>query len=127
MSQNVPPGKKSLLAMALASGASAIEAAEQFGVSRKTVQRCLANAAFRQRVARLRGELVAAALGRMADNMTRAADTVARLLDAEDPAIALRAARALLSLGLRLRDSVEIADRVDELEDQLASRQEGLP
>jgi hypothetical protein len=123
MSQNVPSKKRSLLAMALAARASATQAAEQFGISRKTVQRCLANPDFRRRVARRRGELIPAALGRMADNMTRAADTVDRLLDAEEPAVALRTARAVLSLGLRLRDSVELAERVDELEAELADRQ----
>jgi hypothetical protein len=124
MSHNVAPEKKSLLAWALASGHSIAQAAEQFGISRRTVERHLARPAFRQRVARLRGELIANALGRMADNMTRAADTVSRLLDSDNPVVALRAARALLSLGLRLRDSVELADRIDQLETELARRQE---
>ena len=124
MSQNVPLKKRSLPATALYSGASVTQAAEQFGVSRKTVQRCMARPAFRRRVVQPRGELMANALGRMADNMTRAADTVNRLLDPDDPTVVLRAARALLSLGMRLRDSVEIADRVQELKDELDRRQE---
>jgi len=124
MSQNVPLKKRSLLATALYFGASVTQAAEQFGVSRKTVQRCMARPAFRRRVVQRRGELMANALGRMADNMTRAGDTVNRLLDSDDPTVALRAARALLSLGMRLRDSVEIADRVQELKDELDRRQE---
>jgi hypothetical protein len=127
MSHNVAPGKKSLLAWALASGSSIAQAAEQFGISRRTVERHLARPAFRRRVARLRGELIANALGRMADNMTRAADTVSRLLDSDNPVVALRAARALLSLGLRLRDSVELADRIDQVENELARRQEIAP
>jgi Homeodomain-like domain len=127
MSHNVAPGKKSLLAWALASGKSIAQAAEQFGVSRRTVERHLARPEFRRRVVRLRGELIGNALGRMAENMTRAADTVNRLLDSDDPAVALRAARALLSLGLRLRDSVELTDRIQELEDEVARRQEIEP
>jgi Homeodomain-like domain len=127
MSHNVAPGKKFLVARALASGNSIAQAAEQFGVSRRTVERHLARPEFRRRVMRYRGELIGNALGRMADNITRAADTVARLLDSNDPAVALRAARALLSLGLRLRDSVEIADRVQELEDELDRRLEAEP
>jgi hypothetical protein len=119
--------KKVALALALASGATAPQAAEQTGVSLRTVHRKLANPAFRRLVSRLRGEMLAAALGRMAENMTRAADTVAALLDVEDPAIRLRAARALLSLGLRLRDSVDLGDRVRELERELAHKQGVLP
>ena len=81
MSPNVAVRKKSLLAAALAAGATVTQAAEQFGISRRTVQRYLAQSAFRRQVARLRNELVSAALGRLADHMTRAADTVARLVD----------------------------------------------
>ena len=78
MSPNVPSPKKMLLALALASGAGVNAAAEKAGVCRKTVQRCLKRPAFRKLVADLRGQLVATALGRMADNMTAAAD--ARLM-----------------------------------------------
>jgi predicted ArsR family transcriptional regulator len=124
MSQNVVPGKRSLLAWALASGQSIAQAAEQFGVSRRTVERHLARPEFRRRVTQLRAELIASALGRMADNMTRAADTIAALLDSDEQHIRLRAGRAMLSLGLRLRDSVEIADRIQHLEDEFDRRQE---
>jgi hypothetical protein len=51
--------------------------------------------------------------------MTRAADTVAALLDAEQPQIRLRAARALLTLGLRLHDSVEVSARMEAIEQAL--------
>jgi hypothetical protein len=125
MSQNVPPQKKSLLAMALASGISITDAAEQAGVCRKTVQRYLAKPAFRRLVARYRNELISTALGRMADGMTRAADAIAGLLDEKDPAIRLRAARAMVTLGQRLRDSVDVTDRIHEIERELA-RKKGL-
>ena len=127
MSQNVPLEKRSLIAAALASGTSIGDAAEQFGVSRKTVQRYLARPGFQRLVARLRGELVATALGRMSQQMSRAADTIAALLDAEEPHIRLRAGRAMLSLGLRLRDSVDLGERVHELERELAQKQGVAP
>jgi DeoR/GlpR family transcriptional regulator of sugar metabolism len=117
--------KKVALALALASGVSVSAAAEQAGVSESTVRRRLAKPAFRRLVARLRGQMLEAALGRLAENMTRAADKVARLLDSADEAVALRAARTLMTLGLRLRDSVELADRVQEIERELA-RQKGV-
>jgi len=123
MSQNVAPAKRTLLALALAAGTPVGTAAEHAGISRKTVQRCLARPAFRRLVARLRGDRLAAALGRRTDNMTRAADTVAALLDAPEPHLRLRAARALMSLGLRFRDSVDVTDRIRDLERELARRQ----
>ena len=113
------PEKKTALALALASGLTVVAAAEQAQVSESTVHRRLKQPAFRRLVARLRNQMLEAALGRMAENMTRAADKVARLLDSDNEAIALRAARTLLSLGLRLRDSVELADRIDEIEREL--------
>jgi transposase-like protein len=119
------PEKKATLALALASGMTVVAAAEQAGVSESTVHRKLKQPAFRRLVARLRGQMLDAALGRLAENMTRAADKVARLLDSADEAVALRAARTLMSLGLRLRDSVELADRIHEIERELA-RQKGV-
>jgi hypothetical protein len=123
MSQNVPPEKRTLLALALASGTPVGIAAEQTGVSRKTVARYLAKPAFRRLVARLRGDMLATALGRMTENMTRAADTVAALLDAPEPHIRLRAARALMSFGLKFRESVDVTDRIRDLEGELARKQ----
>ena len=127
MSHDVAPEKDSLLALALASGIPVVAAAEQAGVHRRTVERRLTDPAFRRKVAEFRGELIATALGRLADNMTRAADAVAALLDAPDPRLRLRAARALFSFGLRLRDSVDVGDRVRDLEAELARRQEVAP
>jgi hypothetical protein len=124
MSPNVPPEKDVILALALASGLPVGAAAEQAGVDRRTVSRKLADPAFRRQVAEFRGELIATALGRLADNMTRAADAVAALLDAPEPGLRLRAARTLFSFGLRLRDSVDVGDRVRDLEAELARRQE---
>ncbi|HVK13201.1 MAG TPA: hypothetical protein VM597_30895 [Gemmataceae bacterium] len=83
--------------------------------------------AFRQLIARLRGEMLATALGRMTDNMTRAADTVAALLDAPEPHLRLRAARALMSFGLKFRESVDVTDRIQDLEHEIARRQEVGP
>src|SRR5229473_3789608 len=104
MSAFVRSEKNLELALVLASGATATAAAEKVQVCTKTVHRKLAKPAFRQLVANLRGQLIANALGRMANNMTRAADALAALLDSQDERVRLRTARAVLSLGLRMRD-----------------------
>jgi hypothetical protein len=64
--------------------------------------------------------MLQSALGRMTDNMTRAADAVAVLLDAPEPAIRLRAARAMLTLGLRLHEAVDLKEHIRQLQEELA-------
>jgi hypothetical protein len=126
MSGFVRPEKDSTLAMALASGESVGVAAEQAGVTDRTVRRKLATPEFRRHVAELRAELMSRALDRMTNNMTRAADVLAGLLDEQNPAMRLRAARSLLTLGLRLRDSIDLNDRIRDLEDELARKTGGV-
>ena len=126
MSQFVALEKDVVLAMALAAGATVVEAAEQGGVCRRTVERRLADLAFRRIISDLRGQLIGHAVGRMAQHMTRAADALVGLLDVDKPAVRLRAARAVLSLGLRLHDSIDLAERVRELEEELAQKQGGV-
>jgi len=124
MTQFDAENKDVLLAAAIASGLSASAAARQMDLSLSTVNRRTADPEFRQLVTELRREMLNTALGRMSDSMTRAADTLVALLDAEEPHIRLRAARALVILGLRLHESVDLADRVQELEAEVARRQE---
>src|SRR5205814_1019551 len=127
MSRPVASEKDVNLALALASGAGTAAAAAKAGVSQRTVQRRLGSPDFRQLVADLRADLIARALGRLADNMTRAADALAGLLDDPDGRVRLRSARAVLTLGVRLRDSVDLTDRVRELEQEVARKQEVVP
>jgi hypothetical protein len=127
MSQNVPSERDAVLALALATGASINDAAERIGVDRKTIQRRLADPEFRRLVSEFRGELIATTLGRMADKMTRAADGLAALLDDSNPWIRLCAIRAMLSFGLKLRDFVDVDERIHELEAELARKQGVTP
>jgi hypothetical protein len=124
MTQFDTENKDVLLAMAIASGATASAAAREMELSLSTVQRRMTDPEFRQLVAELRREMLTSALGRVSHNMTRAADTVAALLDAQEPHIRLRAARALMTMGLKLHDSVELSERIDALEEELEQRQQ---
>jgi hypothetical protein len=115
--------KDSMLAIALASGESISQVAEQAGIERSTIYRKLENPEFRRLVAEYRDRLIATALGRIAENMTRGADVLAQMLDAPEPHIRIRAARALFSLGMKLRDSVDLTMRMREVELELARKQ----
>ena len=116
-----------MLAIALASGGSISEVAAQAGIERSTIYRKLENPAFARQVAEFRDRLIGTALGRIADAMTRGADVLAQMLESPQDHIRIRAARALISLGLRLRDSVDLTARMREVESELARRQEGRP
>jgi len=104
------------LLLALAAGQTVRDAAAAAGIGERTATRRLADTAFRRRVAELRGEMVGRALGRMADGMSEAADVLRQLLAAESESVRLGACRALLELGVKLRESVELEARVAALE-----------
>jgi hypothetical protein len=110
------------LALAVASGQTLREAAAAAGVGERTATRRWADPAFRRRVGELRGEMVSKALGRMADGMADAADKLRALLAAAPPTVQLGAARALLELGVKLRESVELEERVADLERSFKGR-----
>ena len=112
------------LAVALAAGQTVEEAARQAGLSERTAYRRLALPGYRQRVAEARAEMVAQALGKMASNMTAAADTLRQLLTASGDNVKLGAARALLELGVKLRESVELEARLVELERRMGGKGE---
>ena len=112
------------LALALAAGQTLRAAAPAAGVSERTAARRWADPAFRRRVAELRGEMVHRALGRMADGMAEAADVLRQLLAAKSESVRLGAARSLLELGVKLRESVELEERLLALEERAAQQEQ---
>jgi hypothetical protein len=65
--------------------------------------------------------MVARALGKLADASTEAVDTLRSLLHAEAESVKLGAARAILELGNKLRDAVEVEERLARLEERKAA------
>lgn len=112
------------LAVALASGASVAQAATRCGVSERTVYRRLEDPDFRQQVDRLRAQMVGRAVGKINNNMARAADKLRRLLESKNESVALSAARTILEAGQRLREHSDMEQRLTKLEEALR-RQEG--
>lgn len=112
-----------VLAAALAQGSTWVEAAKQAGVSQRTVGRRLADPGFKAQVARFRAELLDRALGRAADAATEAVETLRKLLGSKNEMVQLGAARGLLANVTRLRDSVELDERLSEIEQTLAGRE----
>jgi hypothetical protein len=115
------------LALALAAGRTAREAAAACGLSERTAYRRLADPAFRRRADALRADLVDRALGRLADGMADAADTLRLLLGARSESVRLGAARALLEVGAKLRESVDLEQRLRAVEQRTAPDPEEYP
>jgi hypothetical protein len=123
------PGKRDIdgaLLLALASGAGAAGAAKQAGCSERTVRRRLADAAFRQRVHEMRGELVQSAVGRLATLGAIAADELHRLiLRGDSDQIKLGACRAVLGYMLAGHSNETLARQVEELRRQMEELEHG--
>jgi hypothetical protein len=121
-----PAGDKELV-RALAAGATLREAAEQAGVEERTAQGRLADADFRRAVSQARGRLFDSALGRLAGLASRATGVLARLMESDQPSVARRAAKAVLVLGPRLRESTEFEERISRLEEEADEREKHPP
>jgi hypothetical protein len=63
--------------------------------------------------------MVQRSLGRMADGMAEAADVLRKLLAAGSESVRLGAARSLLDLGVKLRETVELEERLLDLEQEI--------
>lgn len=105
------------LLMALACGATVESAARQAGIGETTVYRRMRDPAFKTRLREVQADI----LQRTAGALTAAAtESVRTLLELQKPgtppATRLGAARAVLEIGLKVREIVELEARVVELE-----------
>jgi|SRR5215469_3997345 len=125
MKENDTPAGDDELLVALIAGANVREAAERAGVSERTAYRRLADADFRRAVSEARGRMFDTALGRLASLAAKAAETLERLMDSDQPSEALGAAKAVLQLGPRLRESTELEERINRLEDEADENTDG--
>lgn len=116
MAENGRRKRDDALAVALAAGQTIRAAASAAGIGERTASRRWADPDFRRRVAELRADMIGRATGKMGDGMAEAADVLRTLLAAESESVRLAACRAILELGVKLRETVELAARVADLE-----------
>jgi hypothetical protein len=114
------------LLLALACGAIVEQASRQCGLTPRTVYRRLADEDFRRQIQELRTEMVQ----RTAATLTAAGtESVRTLLSLQQPTVAapvrLGAARAVLELGVKLREVAELEQRLAALEGRLAEQEAG--
>jgi hypothetical protein len=113
--------KREAAALALAGGATLRQASKRCGVGLRTLARWHSqDAAFKGRVAELKAQAVARAVARLSQLGFRAARELGALLKDSDARVRLSAARSVLELGTKLRESCELEERLAELEKRLA-------
>jgi hypothetical protein len=115
--------RQEAVALALAAGYTIEAAAPRGQCAVPTVKGWLATQpAFKRRIAELRAEMTERALGKLADAMSEAADTLVRLcVRGKTEGIRLKAAEALLTHAVKLRESVELHERIRALEEERQS------
>ncbi len=105
--------------LALACGASVETAAQKAGISKRTLQRRMADPEFRRQIQVARGDMVQRNSGTLTAAGTEAVKT---LLDLVKPvnagAVRLGAARTILEIGVKFREVADFEERLATLEQQ---------
>jgi hypothetical protein len=114
-------GADEALLLALACGATVEAAARSAGVSPRTAHRRLADPAFHGRVRQARADMVQRTSGTLTAAAAESVRTLLELRKAPTPAaVRLGAARAVLEVGMKLREQADFEDRLAALEGRLA-------
>ena len=112
-----------VLLMALACGATLEQAAAKAGVSRSTVTRRMTSPQFRKRLAALKADMVCRTGAALTAAGAQAVKRLLALLESGPPTVQLGAARAILELGMRVREAGEFEARLAELEERLEDKE----
>ena len=121
-------GGDARLVAELAGGATVAEAARTAGMSEATAYRRLREDGVKRQVAEARSEMLSRAVSRLTSASVEAVEALRGLLGSEMDFARLGAARAILELGCRLREQLDLAERVAALEqaaEQAAQREKG--
>src|SRR5437762_1693701 len=105
------------LLLALACGATVEAASKQCQLSDRTIYRRLKDREFRARLQAVRADMVRRAAGMLTAAAGQAVSTLLSLQKESVPAaVRLGAARAILEIGIKVRELAELEARMDELE-----------
>jgi len=111
--------RQEVAALVLAAGRTQDEASRESGAGSRTIKTWMTLPAFRSHIRQLREDMTGRAVGRLANNMGHAVETLTDLCsNGKSETVRLGAARAILELGNRLRETVELEARIADLEDR---------
>ena len=98
------------------------EAARQSGVcTSKTLHEWFREAAFKAEVDRLRNEVFNEAMELLKSGSKKATETLIKLLDSDQEKTRLAAAKELLGFSFRSKETLEIEERINSLEQAVAN------
>jgi hypothetical protein len=116
------------LLLSLACGATVESAAAKAGVTPRTVHRRLNDPAFQKRLREVKDEMLKRTASMMTALGGEAVKTLSSLQErSTPPSVRLGAARAIIELGVRLRESAELHERMTALEQQVERTQTQAP
>jgi hypothetical protein len=116
------------LIVALACGASAETAAQKAGVSVRTVYRRQADPEFVAQVNDVRADMLRRAAAMLTAAGMAAIKTFTTLQDsAQSESVRLGAARSIIELGCKLREMVELTERLAQLEARMGTEAATIP
>lgn len=101
----------------LVTASSIEEAAQEARVARSTVHRWLQDAGFREALRRARATMFDETMGRLQSATAQSVTALCDLLKSSEEAIRLRAALGILGLGLKAREVIDLAERIQRLEE----------
>ena len=110
------------LIVALACGKPVHEAAQISGFSDSAVRRRLKDAGFRAQVSEVRDQMFRETAGMLARSTGAATVTLVALLKDGNPNVKLGAARAILEYATRFAETLQLAERVADLEQRVAEQ-----
>lgn len=113
--KNLVRGEGALI-VALACGDTVKDAAEKAGVGERTVYRRLSDQEFMSKVHKARNMMISQAVGKLSLHCAKAAETLEKLLDSDNPRIRLQAAKAIMDHAIKLSDNWAIEMRLGYLE-----------
>jgi len=110
------------LLLMLACGATVEGAARQCGVSESTVYRRLADPDFRRQIDNLRNEMVQRTAATLTAASSESVKTLVTLQQPTSPAgVRLGAAKAVLEIGIKVREVADVEQRLAALEQMMVS------
>ena len=114
--------------LALACGATAEAAARQCGLSERTVYCRLGDGEFKKRLESIRNDMIQRSSGMLTAAAGEAVRTLLALQKESIPhAVRLGAARAILEVGMKIRQVVELEQRMAELEKMVEEQNAAQP
>ena len=116
---NVLTARQTRVIPYLLAATSLEEGCKQARVSKVTVYGWLKQEVFRHELKRQRDELIERALDTLKVNIAKAAETLVKHLDSEQPHISLRAAQSIIEFAQNALEFETLEKRISTLEQQL--------